>query len=228
MTKSSKTTIAVICFILLAHVIQGCSKNCISCESDGHCIGCFHTPFIKEGKCGTDISRYEQSHCMLYYQNSKQCGWCAPGYDLSEHFEDCVQSTHYIDNCRYSVRISGKTSCEVCENSVPNHNSTKCIDDSVKTIKNCLWTKVAGHESYECIRCQEGFSLNLTTKKCEKAKVKGCWKHDDEESSKKQFCLACDPWRGFASMKEGGCIKVDNLFLNHQQQLGQESIRIVL
>jgi len=225
-----RNTINLLSFLILAQLTLTCSKNCISCESDGSCLGCFHTHFINKGKCGTDISQFEKSHCMIYYQNSERCGWCAPGFDLSEHSEDCVQSDHYIDNCRYSVRISGRTSCEICENSVPNKNSSQCVEIPKKKLENCLWTKVTGHESFQCVRCEEGFSLNLTSKKCEKAQVNGCWKHDIIGHRKKQQhdCYACDPWKGFASMKEGGCTKVSNLFLNHQQQLGQESIKIIL
>jgi hypothetical protein len=230
-SKTTKINILLTLTYLVTSSAQTCSKNCIGCQSQNQCIGCFHTHFIKPGRCGTDISHYEQTHCMLYYKGSHKCGWCAPGFDLSEESDECLQSTHYIDYCRYSIQVSGKSFCEICEDSIPNQDSTECIPISRRVkkkdhLEHCLWTKVSGRESYQCVRCKEGYSINMEKNRCEKAGVRGCWKHEGDEGD--QECFLCDPWLGFASLEVGECGRVTDLFLQKEQELAQESIKIIL
>ena len=232
MPSKRKYLILIALSCLLANqTLQACSKNCIGCESKGKCIGCFHTKFIAHGRCGTDISDYEVNHCMIYYQNSKKCGWCAPGFDLSENSDECIQSTHYIDDCRYSVQVSNGSFCEICENSMPNLDSTKCIPvtrkvQKTKLLENCLWIKVNANESYSCVRCREGYSFNLETKVCERALIGGCWKH--QRIGGDHECFLCDPWLGYASINVGKCEKVSDLFLRGRLKVAIETERIFI
>lgn len=100
--------------------------QCISTTSAGElaCNRCKNTPTKKDGSCGNPATEpIPISNCIYYYEESKRCTGCQPGYYL--YLNKCFKSS--LSRCDVSDYYGGRERCFSClEGYTPVSNFYGC------------------------------------------------------------------------------------------------------
>ena len=186
---------------------------------EGTCGQCYKRKVLETGNgCGPVLPATDK--CILYSYNKnvkqQQCAACAEGYaekiqitnstNTTKITTSCVKGS--LDNCIIEGESEGARFCYACDkglysvlNKTAKTGTCQKVDNPVP---NCLWgsfVQPAAQGGPHCIRCVNGFAVDLTSGKCEAAVVAGCW---TQQAGK---CVACNPFTGYSATTDGGCAK---------------------
>ena len=221
---STKFSLIAVLFIALTSTTLAFPsyEGCTLIDIFGGCRECYRRKLQTDGEgCGSLLPKSDP--CLFYQLHEARtiksvCSECKPGYASkltlqdTKFVQECVKAT--LPNCILEKEIDfGQRTervCVACSNnqySIFNQASfLGTCQNITKPVQNCKWGAQYSKQLDEasCARCNDGYAVDINTRKCDISVEKGCWMQLNKK------CVACDPFEGYSINVNGTCFKTTN------------------